>query len=148
MVFGVGNIRDNIIHKNKKNYTATYSVESIRDLTNAIIPHFNKYPLITQKSADFELFKMVVELMSKKKHLTTEGLHKIISIRASMNFGLSNALKIAFPYITPVARPQVELPKNINLHWLAGFTEAEGCFHCAILQNTTFKLGSQTKTKI
>jgi hypothetical protein len=51
-----------------------------------------------------------------KKSLTTEGLHKIISIRASMNFGLSNALKTAFPYITPVARPQVELPKNINPH--------------------------------
>ena len=93
---------------------------------------------------------MVVELMSKKKHLskkylTTEGLRKIIAIRASMNLGLSNVLKTAFPDITPVARPQVELPKNINPHWLAGFTE--GCFQCAIVQNTKYKLGSQTQLR-
>jgi hypothetical protein len=74
LFFRVGNIRENIIHKNKKNYTATYSVESIRDLTNAIIPHFDKYPLITQKSADFELFKMVVELMSKKKNIYPKNI--------------------------------------------------------------------------
>ena len=61
LFFGVGNIRENKIRN--KNHTATYSVESIRDLTNAIIPHFEKHPFITcftQKRADFELFKMVV----------------------------------------------------------------------------------------
>jgi hypothetical protein len=56
---------------------------------------------------------MVVELMSKQEHLAIGGLRKIIAIRASMNLGLSDALKTAFPGITPVARPQVELPTNI-----------------------------------
>jgi hypothetical protein len=40
--FGAGNIRIN-----KINSSAIYSVESFKDLTNVIIPHFLKYPLIT-----------------------------------------------------------------------------------------------------
>jgi len=33
-----------------------YSVDGIKDLTTFIIPHFSKYPLLTQKAADFFLF--------------------------------------------------------------------------------------------
>ncbi|KAG0632630.1 homing endonuclease [Tuber brumale] len=56
-----------------------------KDLTNVIIPHFDKYYLLTQKRADFELFKMIVELINQKEHLTVEGLNKILSIKASIN---------------------------------------------------------------
>ena len=38
---------------------------------------------------------MVNEIMKRKEHLTIEGLHKIIAIRASMNRGLSEKLKLA-----------------------------------------------------
>lgn len=41
-----------------------------------LIAHFDKYPLITQKRADYELFKMVILLMSQKEHLRIEGLKK------------------------------------------------------------------------
>lgn len=54
-----------------------------------IIPHFNNYTLLTQKRADFELFKLVIELINRKEHLTSEGIEKIISIKASINRGLS-----------------------------------------------------------
>lgn len=50
-----------------------YAVKSLKDLHNVIIPHFTKYPLLTQKRADFELFKLVVELMMNKEHLTQKG---------------------------------------------------------------------------
>ena len=39
----------------------------------------------------------VIELMEWREHLTLEGLHKIIAIIASMNWGLSEELKLAFP---------------------------------------------------
>ena len=39
-----------------------------------IIDHFDKYPLITQKRADFILFKSIVEMLNRKEHLTEEGL--------------------------------------------------------------------------
>jgi hypothetical protein len=35
--------------------SVTYSVESTKALQTVVIPHFDKYPLITQKCADFLL---------------------------------------------------------------------------------------------
>jgi hypothetical protein len=52
---------------------ATYSVKSIKDIVNTIIPHFLKYNLLTQKAADFALFTEIVELLKAKAHLTSEG---------------------------------------------------------------------------
>jgi len=71
--------------------------------------------LLTQKRADFELFKLAVELLSRKEHLTIEGLRKIVAIRASMNKGLTDTLKEAFPNIIPVQRPTIDY-KTILTH--------------------------------
>jgi len=49
-----------------------------------------KYPLLTQKAADFLLFKKAVELVNNKAHLTVEGVKEIVNIKASMNLGLSD----------------------------------------------------------
>ena len=62
-----------------------------------LIDHFDNYPLITKKRADFELFKKVLELMNRQEHLTPEGLIKIVSLKASMNRGLSEDLQTTFP---------------------------------------------------
>lgn len=96
------------IKNDKKNNAIVYYVNSFQDLQNVIIPHFDKYPLITQKYADFLLFKQVVNLMNDKAHLTSEGLAKILALKASMNNGLSGKLKEFFPHIVPVPRPLVE----------------------------------------
>lgn len=101
--FGVG-----ILVINKAKNSISFSVQSVKDLNNVIIPHFDKYPLLTQKRADFLLFKLAVELISRKEHLTIEGLRKIVAIRASINKGLSVTLKEAFPRIIPVSRPIIE----------------------------------------
>jgi len=58
---GIGRI--NIDQKNKK---AMFVVSKFNDLNNIIIPHFLNYRLLTQKAADFLLFKRVIELMNKK----------------------------------------------------------------------------------
>jgi hypothetical protein len=92
----------------------SYRVTSIKDLINIIIPHFDKYTLLTQKQADFLLFKSIIELINEKKHLNIEGFEKILSIKASLNLGLSDEFKIAFPKINPIVRPLVELPKIID----------------------------------
>lgn len=47
--------------------------------------------------------------MKENEHLTLEGIKKIISIRASMNKGLSHNLKRAIPNIVPITRPTVSL---------------------------------------
>jgi hypothetical protein len=53
--------------------------------------------------------------MKNKDHHTNEGLRKIISIKSSINLGLSDSLNKVFPDIVPVGRPPVvnsEIPNR------------------------------------
>ena len=112
--------------------------DSIKDI-KIVIDHFDKYPLKTKKLADYirrlpptpqplrrlRVFKKAFNLILTKEHLTTEGLRKVVSIRASSNNGLSSPreravqhvpfgtaqddeLKAAFPNTIPAPRPEVE----------------------------------------
>ena len=101
-----------------------FEVQSIKELI-VIIDYFVLFGLIIQKRTDFELFKKILNLVQNKEYLTKEGLRKIIAIRASMNRGLSEKLKVAFPDVVPVERPLFELTQTIDPHWLAGFTSGE-----------------------
>lgn len=129
------------------NNTLVYRVSSLKDLRNAIIPHFEKYPLLTQKLADFELFKRAIELINNKEHLTREGLIKILGIKASINKGLTAELNQAFPTITPVDRPSVKVVEIPDPNWLAGFTDGEGCFNVNIVKSKTHKIGAQVQLR-
>jgi len=114
-----------------------YSVSSVKDLTNTIIPHFLKYSLLTQKAADFLLFKTIVDLIFNKTHLTIEGLNKIINIKASMNTGLSQIVKSKFNNINPVNRPLIKTNNIPDPHWITGFVNGEGSFDIKIYQSKT-----------
>jgi hypothetical protein len=107
-------------------------VTNLKDIKAVIIPHFLKYPLITQKQADFYLFKAIVEMLLNKEHLSEKGLREIVSLSSAMNLGKSEALISAFPDIKPAARPKVEDQLIKDPNWLAGFVSAEGCFFCSI----------------
>lgn len=121
--FGVGKI-----HFGKG--SVSYRVESSKHLRDTILPHFDKYPLITQKLADYLLFKEVVRMIINKEQLIQEGLVKIVAIKSSMNLGLSEALKTEFSteIYDPYPRPLVENKKVKDPQWVAGFTSGEGCF--------------------
>ena len=84
-----------------------YMVRSLDEILK-IISHFDNYPLITQKKADFELFKRIIYKMVIGEHLSFKGLQEIVNIRASLNLGLSDLLKTNFPNTVPVNRPQIE----------------------------------------
>ena len=135
--FGIGSII-----KNRRNSVSFY-VYSLDQISNVIIPHFDKYPLITQKQADYLLFREVIMMMVKKEHLTREGLDKIIAIRASINNGLTEKFKATFPLTKPVARPLVENQLIPHPFWVAGFTEGEGCFSIQVRRSKTHKTGFQ-----
>jgi hypothetical protein len=94
------------IHLAKNREIVNYSIDSIEDL-NKLIIHLEKYPLLTQKAADFLLFKQAVKLVNNKAHLTVEGLNQIVNIKASLNLGLSDMLKSEFAGYTPVKRPVI-----------------------------------------
>jgi hypothetical protein len=134
-----------------------FRVSSIKDL-QVIVDHFNNFPLITQKWSDFQLFKAAFELVKCKRHLTSEGLIDIVSIKATMNLGLSEELAIAFPSplglvpqqgntpersrLNITARPLNPNKKTMNPNWLSGFVSAEGNFFVNIINSKT-KIGKQ-----
>jgi NADH:ubiquinone oxidoreductase subunit K len=114
--------------------TVEFRVSDITSLNNIIIPHFEKYTLITNKYKDFIIFKQIVSLMLENKHTNLEGLKEILEYRASLNWGLSESLKESFPSIVPVKR--VEIKDNIlsilSSDWIAGFSAGESNFFITI----------------
>jgi len=116
---------------------AFYSVSSVKDLVKIIIPHFLKYPLLTQKGADFILFKQIVELMENKAHLTIEGFNKIIHIKAAINLGLSESFKSEFTNVIPVDRALIQTEVIPDPYWITGFVDGEGTFYIKIYSSKT-----------
>ena len=135
MYMGVGNIL-------LKTDRCIYQVRSLKDLVS-VIDHFDKYPLITRKRADYLLFKQAFELIKLKKHLTSEGFLSLIKIKASINKGLSEELKKSFSDNLLIDKPVVEVPNIIDNNWIAGFIEGEGCFSVKISKSKSNKIGYQ-----
>ncbi len=50
-----------------------------------VIALFERYPLKTRKSSDFELFREVLRSMDRQEHLTRAGLEKIANLCWKMN---------------------------------------------------------------
>ena len=106
-----------------------------------IIKHFDQYPLMTKKLADFELFRLAYKLVLNKEHLKLEGLKKIVALKTTMNKGLSDQLQAAFQDLIFIPRPLVENKCIPDSGWIAGFATAEGCFFVNIQKSVTTKSG-------
>jgi len=63
-----------ITHNKAKN-EVRFIVTDLNSLVNVIIPHFQFYPLLTQKYIDFYLWVKVINLLVAKQHLTSQGFH-------------------------------------------------------------------------
>ena len=77
--FGVGVVR--------VNHDTRYElrIRSLEHINKYVIPHFDKYELLTQKKFDFLKFKEIIKLMNENKHLSVEGVKEIIAIASKMN---------------------------------------------------------------
>ena len=114
-----------------------------------IIPHFDKYPLITKKHADYILFKQIINLMVNKEHNTLEGIQKIVNIKASLNTGLAENLNKAFPNTIPSQRLEdsnIPQGNKINPEWMAGFCTGESNFFITV-QKSKSKIGFTTSLR-
>lgn len=136
--FGIGIISERL-SLNK----VVYSVQSYKDITKVIIPHFDKYPLVTQKKADYLLFKQAINLLNINAKSNMEGFHSILSLKASMNSGLSDTLKTNFPTILPEPRPIVSSQVIPDPNWFTGFVDGEGCFYVKLSKSNAYLSGFQ-----
>lgn len=73
--------------------------------------------------------------MRDKKHLTEEGLQRIMSIRIIMNKKTAiTSYTYSLIYINVSVLPALKI-MDVTPEWLAGFTDAEGCFFLNIREN-------------
>lgn len=125
---GIGNIT---INQNRN--STRFIIVNLNDLVKFIIPHFNNYPLQSNKKIDFESWKECIKIMSNKKHLTQEGLKQIVALKGILNLGLSDQLKIEFSDIVSLIRPSYICNEDaLDPNWISGFIEGDGSFFITI----------------
>jgi len=123
-------------------------ISSIKNL-QVLFNHFDKYPLVTQKLADYNLFKLAYNIIINKEHLTQGGLSKLVAIKGSLNLAIAPELESAFPVVTKADRPLVTgvAHKLPDPNWLAGFATGEGCFYVVGQKRADLKTGYSFKLK-
>jgi hypothetical protein len=83
--FQCGKVFINKRHDNHREHIYKYCVRSIEKIQSKIIPFFNKHRLLTAKYNDFIIFKKIMKLIGKKKHLEKNGIIKIAVLIQKMN---------------------------------------------------------------
>ncbi|MDO8664490.1 MAG: LAGLIDADG family homing endonuclease [Candidatus Liptonbacteria bacterium] len=78
--FGCGYIRRDYADK-----TVKFEIRDHNDLLGKVIPHFERFPFLSRKQKDFELFKKICKIIHKGKHLEKDGFIKILDLAYQMN---------------------------------------------------------------
>ncbi len=112
-----------------------YYVSSIKDITRVIYTSLWQIPFNNSKARWLPSFKSVVYMINAKEHLTMEGYRKLSLLKASVNKGLSETLKVAFPGTIPALRSLSVSTDIPHPYWMAGFTSGDGCF--VVTENKT-----------
>jgi hypothetical protein len=109
--------------------TAKLNIRKLDELVGIIIPHFEAYPLLTKKYADFELFRQIILILKNESPLSEQGFINILNLRYNLNKGISEELKELYPNLVPASRVETPEPEGvIHPEWLAGFVDGEGHF--------------------
>lgn len=73
------------VRYSKRDQNYKFEVRSVDDLIKKVIPHFEKYPLLTSKKEDFDVFKKICLLIHSNHHLSREGMIEVIELSAKVN---------------------------------------------------------------
>ncbi len=80
--FGCGSIRPD-----RSDKTLKYEVRSLTDLITKVIPHFERYPLLSAKQASFIGFRDICYAMQQGEHLSPDRIGSLITLASSLNQG-------------------------------------------------------------
>lgn len=133
-----------------KSKSANYQIRDINSIINIVIPHFENYPLFSQKYNDFIVFKKMIELIKNGDHLNNCGIEELISLKSILNRGISDNLNLVLKEKekTVLIKPDLHIPNYIDNYWLAGFFSGDGCFFVNISKAKDCKKGSAIKLSI
>ena len=86
-----------------------FKVSNFADISQKIIPFFQRYPPQAKKRLQFEKFCLAAELIRTKRHLTAEGVEEIQALRHRDSLGALDAhAKWGAPEITGAQSPPVK----------------------------------------
>lgn len=109
------------------NGEAEFRIRDTKKIVQHIIPIFDKYPLLTSKYYNYDLFKQVA-IIKTNSSLSTNQRHILISElknKVRSDKYISPAWKVINNNVTCFNEAQTVMSKS----WLVGFSEAEGSFY-------------------
>lgn len=128
----------------KRDSCRTLQIHSIRQLQATVLPHFEAYPLLPGKQADYLLFREVVGIMSSKQHLTDQGWTHAVDLGYQMNLAgkrrrPKSELLAALPGGASAAKLSALLSSEIpswhhkvmlatDPHYISGVVQGDGGF--------------------
>lgn len=112
-----------VVIDNRKENAYKFLVSNLKDLTNIIIPHFDKYNLQSSKQLDFLNFKDAVELLKHRND--DDNIQLILSLKNNMNS--KRAYSERWKHF-------INSPVNIKAEWLQAFIDGEGSFQFMIYE--------------
>lgn len=75
------------IELDSRGSAGSFVTSKFSDISEKIIPFFEKYLIEGVKALDFSDFKRAFDIVKSKGHLTKEGLEQIRLIKSGMNRG-------------------------------------------------------------
>jgi len=91
-----------IIKVRKIDNIYSFDVTKPSDISNKVIPFFEKYPIISEsKQTNFAIFCKVAKLMESGKHREPAGLRQILELREKINFGKGRTRKYNITDVFP-----------------------------------------------
>ena len=78
--FGCGSIRPD-----RSDKTLKWETRRLEDILDRVVPHFERFPLLSGKRYDFERFASICRLMAGGAHLRRDGLGEIVELASGMN---------------------------------------------------------------
>ena len=78
--FGCGSIRPD-----RSDRTVKWETRRLGDILGHVVPHFERYPLLSGKRLDFERFATICKLMAGARHRDRVGLIRIVELAREMN---------------------------------------------------------------
>lgn len=110
--------------------TLKFQVQDLPSIRDKVSSHFEKYPLVTSKSIDYNDWLKAIDILIEKKHFTPEGKSMILDLKEKMNNGRPREERWIF--LNTVNDLRVPDP-----NWLAGFIDGEGSFQFELAERAT-----------
>ena len=99
--------------QHRKDGVHYFVVSDFHSIINRVIPFFSRFTFFSlSKKKNFSLFQDIVLLVHQRKHLDSEGLHKIIAIREKLNEGRGRKRKYNAKDIILITRESSETTRQ------------------------------------